>query len=394
MKLFKAELLLFVKSLTFVAFCVAAFAFYFTQYQSNVNHQVAHFQENTVYDPANYLMQPKSGSKDYGRSQKLDTKVVMKNVLLSLKKDYHLNTFQTYPFMFNKSKHLDKKEKKQLNQLFKQITNQSLSTFNPKKVSWQKIYQNTNYSQFKHIMGKIDRIIGGNSIYVPSELHDFYSGKELSYHAASRDYQKKMQVEQVSHAFARLFSDYFGMIMLLFSIFPLVLYYTKARRENCRELLNLKTKPTWQYLGIKYLTTILIFYVFTLLFSIFPAVQLVKIGRILKLYTDGWAFVKTVTIFVLPTIAFISALVLLLTQIFKPVVTMSLSIAFGVFILAVTDPKGYTLWSPLIRLSAYEDWSTFASLKQGIYFNRLVYIGITLILFLMAVWLKSRKKKG
>lgn len=88
MKLFKTELLLFVKSLTFIAFCVAAFAFYFTQYQGNVNRQVAHFQENTVYNPDNYLMRPRPGSNDYGNTAQTDKRSVMKNALLDLQQEY------------------------------------------------------------------------------------------------------------------------------------------------------------------------------------------------------------------------------------------------------------------------------------------------------------------
>lgn len=394
MKLFKTELLLFVKSLTFIAFCVAAFAFYFTQYQGNVNRQVAHFQENTVYNPDNYLMRPRPGSNDYGNTAQTDKRSVMKNALLDLQQEYQNNTFQTRPVMFVKNVHLKQTDKKKVDQIFKHLTDQSLTTFTPAKANWSQLDRQVSYSRFKQAMGKIDHIIGGQSAYVPNQLFEFGSGKPLSYTAAKHAYQRKMRIDRVSRNFARLFSDYLGIIMLIFSVFPLILYYTKAQRENCQELLDLKLKPTWQYLGVKYLTTVLVLYGFTLLLSIFPAIQLLKVGRVLQLSTDGWAFVKATTLFVLPTIMFISALALVLTRLFKPVITMAIMVVFGIFILSVTDIAGVTTWSPLMRFNGDSNWSTFASLKQAIYLNRLFYIGLTLILFLVAVWLKSRQRRG
>ncbi|WP_412989670.1 hypothetical protein ACLJJ6_01315 [Pediococcus siamensis] len=71
MKAFKYEIQLLVKNLTFLAFVLVVFAFYYTQYQSYVNVQITNARENEPYTSLNYFMKPTSQAKDFGQSFRL-----------------------------------------------------------------------------------------------------------------------------------------------------------------------------------------------------------------------------------------------------------------------------------------------------------------------------------
>lgn len=394
MRIFKTEIVLFITSLTFVAFLFVAFAFYFSQFQSNVNQRVAEIQHEENYHPSNILMEPKPGSSDYGTSAQIEKGSVVKNSLTSLVDEYNDNTFQTYPFIFIKNIHLNESKKMKIAHIFFKMTGSSLNSFNVRTANWKMIYQMNDYSTFEKHMKTINQLIGGNSIYKPSKLHQFQDGKKLNYLEARHDYFQRIKVEKIGPSFARLFSDYFGIIILVFSIFPLTIYFSKEFRENCNDIIDLKTIPTWQYLGIKLLAASGVLYLITLGFSIFPAIQMNMVGRLLNLEVANFAFVKSVTIFVLPTILFISSFVLLCVQLVKPVISMIIEIIFSVLIVATTDISGYSTWSPLIRMNTYDQWKLFLQLKNTIYINRVSYVFVSIILFGLAVIIRSYRKRG
>lgn len=391
MQAFKFELGLFIRSLTFFAFICASFAFYYTQYQTTVNQQISATRAGDQYDPANYFMRPQPNRSDYGESQQRSHRQLMQNALANLQYEYQHNTFETYPFLFLKTVHLNKADKQRIRAEFKQLTGQNIRSFSEKNSQWQ---QRASYSQFIKSMVHVDQTIGGHSAYRTDNLTSFVSGKKLTYHTALKAYQQKLKVDQVSRSFARLYSDYWGIIIVLLSVFPISLYYAKSTRENCQEVLTIRTLPLWRYLGNQYLAVVGTLFLLTLAFAIVPTIQLINMGHFLGAQVDYFAFAKTLTVFVLPTIMWVAALLLLLTQFLPSLLTMISSVALGVFIIATTNITGLTKWSPLLRFNESDDWQLYASLRHGIYLNRLLYVGLSLGLFGLAVLIKARKQGG
>lgn len=393
MKIFKTELGLFVKSLTFLAFILAAFALYFTQYQSSVNHQITQLHEAGRYDAVNYFMKPTVTSKDFGESYQIDHQVLMKDVLGTLQMNYQENTYPTYPLMFLKNVHLNKRDQQKIRDAYERLMQQPITQKRVTKVTWKKFYQRISYAQFLKTTRRINAIIGGRSIYQTAQLTTlFASGKKFTYKTALQNYHQKLKVDQLTRPFARLFSDYMGIIMMLFSIFPILLYFTKEAREHCQDVFGGRTLPTWRYLGYKFLVVVGTLYVAVLLLAIFPTFQLIKVGQFLNVTVDPFAFFKTISLFVLPTLIFITAVILLLVQLFNPVLTLIMSLGLSLFTLGVTDINGYTTWSPLIRFNIADNWVLYHKLEQSIYLNRLCYLALSIILFFLAVWVNSIKR--
>lgn len=391
MQIFKAELGLFVKNLTFLAFIFAAFALYYTQYQSSVNHQITELHD----DSTNYFMKPTITCKDFGESYQIDHHVLMKDVLGTLQMNYQQNTYSTYPFMFLKNVHLNKQNQQKIRYEYEKLMKQPIRQKHLTKADWKGLYQRVSYSQFLKSTRRINKIVGGHSIYQTSQLTTlFASGKKFTYSTALRNYHQKLKADKLTRSFARLFSDYIGIIVMLFSVFPMLLYFTKDTREHSQDVLNVRTLPVWRYLGIKYIVVIGTLYIGILLLSVFPVFQLAKVGQFLNVVVDRLAFVKTISLFVLPTIIFVTSVVLLLSQLFKPIVTLIISLGLSLFTMGATDINGYTTWSPLIRFNLADNWVLYNNLKQSIYLNRFCYLALSIVLFFLAVWIKSQKQGG
>lgn len=62
--------------------------------------------------------------------------------------------------------------------------------------------------------------------------------------------------------------------------------------------------------------------------------------------------------------------------------------------MGATDINGYTTWSPLIRFNLADNWVLYNNLKQSIYLNRFCYLALSIVLFFLAVWIKSQKQGG
>ncbi|WP_412989671.1 hypothetical protein ACLJJ6_01320 [Pediococcus siamensis] len=313
----------------------------------------------------------------------------MSTALENLQADYKQNTYQTYPFLFEKIVHLRKADNLQVAKIYQRLTGKKITQPLPTQVARTKL----TFRNFKRGMAQVDRVIGGNSIYQPTKLQDsFGTGKALTYQTAVKAYHQKLKADQLSRGFARQFSDYLGIAILLFSAFPIILYFSKASREHSEDVLAVRSYPTWRYLGSKYIVAVGTIYVLLLLLAIFPTVQIGSMGHFLNVTVDYWAFFRTVTLFILPTLMVIAALALVLLQVLKPIVTLAISLIFSFGTLVTTNINGYSTASPLIRFNIGENWSLYAQLRSAIYLNRFVYVVISIGLFGIAVYLRNRKR--
>ncbi len=395
MKLFKTEFLLFIKSMTFVGFLIAALAFYYTQYQEITSNQIATATTvNGQYYSGNYFMRPVRGSQDYGQTKTINKKSIIQNGLLSLQSDYRRNSFATYPFMFEKIVHLNNNQKIKVSRQFKTLTNRNIETGSLTEYAADKLAQRISYKQFQRDMGNVDAIVGGHSYYAAAALQgNFNTGEKLTYREALKNYQQNMRVDRLSNAMARLFCDYFGIILIIFSVFPLVIYFSKERLERCQDILEVKSMATWKYLVVKYVIAVFGMYVVVQLFAIYPALQAQHLGGLLNVNVDPLGFQKQIDVMLLPTILYITALTLLLAQFLRPIITLSLSLANGIFLLATTDINGLSTWSPLMRFNDNGNWRLFKQLEPAIYQNRMGYLFVSLVLVGLAIWLRSERRR-
>ena len=86
-----------------------------------------------------------------------------------------------------------------------------------------------DYSRFKELMGQADDLLGGGSNYAVDSLIG-YGTVPLTYEEAKERYDLAVSSDQVTGGYARLFSDYAGVMVL--SILPVFLAVILSMKEQ------------------------------------------------------------------------------------------------------------------------------------------------------------------
>ena len=106
----------------------------------------------------------------------------------------------------------------------------------PEKMTFA-VRDDMDYARFKELMGQADDLLGGGSNYAVDSLIG-YGTVPLTYEEAKERYDLAVSSDQVTGGYARLFSDYAGvMVLSILPVFLAVILSMKDRRAKMEALM-------------------------------------------------------------------------------------------------------------------------------------------------------------
>ena len=379
-----------VKSIPYLIFIAAVVIGLFSQ-------GVFRFQDDLLEEP-----QP-GGS--YGFKQEEIAEQIMPAALRDLLTEFSNNNYTTYPIGFIKHVKLSEGTFQIGGDGMQQDGNGgfTIGSDENQQNSSEKITfavrDDMDYSRFKELMGQADDLLGGGSNYAVDSLIG-YGTVPLTYEEAKERYDLAVSSDQVTGGYARLFSDYAGvMVLSILPVFLAVILSMKDQRAKMEALIYTKKTSAAKLTFIRYLAiviaamapVIILSYLSNMMvWSSYYGMQLDYLAP-LK-YDFGW---------LLPSVMISTAIGMFLTELTGTPIAVAVQGLWWMFDVNLgikNIPSGYALFrlaprhnvgaDSLFRTQDYLDH--FGSLVQ----NRLLMAGIALALILLTILIYEAKRKG
>jgi len=246
-------------------------------------------------------------------------------------------------------------------------------------------------TMFKY-MEKLDEQVGGKTYFSDQEY--FYS-KKMTYEEAIEARHQIKEQDDYTRAYARLFSDYFGIDAAFFVLFVVAFSMYRDIRTGQRELYYTSNTTALSYIGGKFcglLCSIMsVFLLFALLETLLFAIQAIQYGE----HIDLLAFLWTSFVWLTPTVMFCIAFPLLIYTVTNRFsLTVISQFAFSSYMLYTTSlSDDYGITRLIIRFNQLAPYEVFEPFAHSILINRIFYVVLSLVILGLTGYIWSFRKK-
>lgn len=392
---------------------------------------VFHFQDEL-------LREPEPGG-NYGVKHEEIPELIMPAAVQALWGEFSANSYTTYPIGFIKQVKLGEEEREKMAEILSEVTGEdkaailkvgenirseeaggafemggsslqkeedggfTIHTAAPAEDSLREpapaVRSDIGYQRFQELMGKADRLLGGGSSYAPDSLIR-YGSVPLTYEEAKERYRLSVDSDKVTGGYARLFSDYAGVMALsLLPVFLAVILCMKDHTAHMEALIYTKKSAAFKLIFTRYLALVIAVMLPVIVLSylsnllVWGSYQGMKISYLAPLKYDlGW---------LLPSVMVSTAVGMFFTELTGTPVAVALQGLWWLFDLNVgykTVASGYALLRLAPRHNAgVNSWfrtQDFLDHFQGLLQNRLLFAGMSLLLVGLTVLVYEAKRKG
>lgn len=352
------------------------------------------------------IKKPVEGQKSYGTTYSTNETVIMQSSLQQLLFELRMNQFATYPFGFYKQVTLSDKKLKKIYDILGNITvldskeiqeaiEQYKNSEDMTAINTIQLKSGLSYKYFCKEFNKINDILGGGSDY--GEKHLRSNAKvEMTYEEARKEYQSLINNDHISRAFARLFSDYMGIILGIMPVFLAITRILKDKRSKVADVVYSKSSSSFAIMFSRYLAIVIMIIIPVLLCSINPMLQSIYIANQNGVSVDYLAFIKYIFGWLLPTVLFTVAMGFLFTELTSGPIAILIQGFYWIInvFLAASNLVGYVGMNLIPRFNTLGKYSIYHSVFPELVKNRILYTGFSLLLFLLSVIIYDLKRRG
>lgn len=422
--LFRRECGHIAKGVLYFVFFITVALFYFTQFYGAVENDIMEYRRSAAGGNAfpygytvNPLIEPVPGQDNYGFVRAEIPEQIMPVVTSALCREYIENNYITYPIGFYKNVRLNEEQQSRVAEILTEITGLSPDAlwkidsdaqqkalvqgpdggmiFMDGQRDYQEIPIQVSYAEFQERMAEVDRMLGGGSSYSASELSTS-SSRPVTYQERLDEYEKSLEEGGITGPYARLFCDYMGIVLGLFSVFVPVSFLLRDRRAHMRELIESRSCGTVKLVAARYLACVVMILLPVLILSLIPLVQLAAFGWEQGLPVQLLAFARYIFFWLLPTV-----MVCVSVGFFFTILTDTpLAIAIQ-FIWSFADvfmgggiEGGVYETDLIIRHNSLGNLQLMQNAMQELISNRFIYTGAALLLLVASMVLYEWKRRG
>lgn len=252
------------------------------------------------------------------------------------------------------------------------------------------------YERFKELMQEIENIIGEEGSKYSTEMMITYFGmSEMTYEEAYAEYNKTIEKDKVTGAFARLFCDYMGLALGLYPIFIVVIMWLKDRISNEAELIYSRKVSTLKLVLSRYFASITMVLIPVILLSFESLIPLMSFGADKGIPIDGLAYIKYILWWLLPTVMIVSATGMFFTLLTDSPIAIVLQFLWWTVDKGMTGLSGDTSIATLmIRHNTLRGYEIIQEGFETICMNRLLLVGLSIMFVILSVCVLGQKRKG
>ncbi|MDE6595003.1 MAG: ABC transporter permease [Oscillospiraceae bacterium] len=404
MSLFFKECKKVIFSLTFVMYVIVVFAMYSSQYGSDKEA----------------LVQPREGMDDYGTIAKEVPEILMPKAIEGLVNEYLSGNFTAYPIGFYKNVKLNEKKSKELCDIIYELsglTKEQLDSFDyykeggmelapdgfggfapvfvPPEIPEINIPEELSYERFRELMRQADKIIGGGSNYSDDYIVGHFSRIPMTYEDALDEYNAVIYEEKISPAYARLFCDYSCIDLAIMPVFVAAALAGKDKKSRIEQLIYSRKISSARLVLTRFAALIAVMLIPVICMVIHAQAGVCEIYKGYEI--DMLAFAKYSAMWLLPNVLLASAVGMLLTEIFSPIIAIFVQGAWwfgGIFASAGGLTGSITSFVLVPRHNSLYNADQFAETFRQFAFNRIFYTVLAFVLLAVTVIVYEIKRRG
>ena len=427
--LFLRELKKICFSFAYVLFLVLLIFQWFQNFYGVTEREIsaAKGKDSSIYTEiagGSILVKPEKNAESYGSKKEEVPEKIMSGGTDSLIMEYLKNSYATYPFDYYKEVILSEEEQDKILSILEEITGLTEEqihhlpddyfpavngniihmgstatpnadgsfTFEAGAASAAEdtddpakhFVSQVSYERFKELMSQVESIVGSGSNYSMDMLLEYYGQVEMTYEEAMEEYNKTIQEDQVSTAFARLFCDYMTRALGLYPVFVVAVFWLKDRHNRMNELIDSKQMKTKKIVFTRFIAMLTAVMIPVVLLSFESLVPLLRYSFDTGIAVDVFAFIKYILWWLLPTAMIVTALGMFLTILTSTPFAILVQFVWWFVDSAMTGLSGDTKWSTLmIRHNLLNGSEIIRQNFEVICLNR----GILVLLSVFLVWL-------
>jgi hypothetical protein len=383
------------------------------------------------------LEQPQPGQQSYGTKYVQDPEIIMPSALKSLYGEFLANSYTAYPVGFYKNVKLNDTKQTEMAALLAELTGLSRNLMQAagsketgstlqidgdaagnmvgnedgsyqidvpdgqedKKgneiaaITYDAVNNNVTYKDFLTFMDQADKIIGGGSKYSEQNLFRF-GAVPMTFEDALTEYNKIMEKDQITGAYARLFSDYLGIMLGICPVFVAVALGLKDRSSRIQELIYSRKVSSVRLVFIRYAAMIAIMLLPLLLMALCFTVLAANNYRGMEI--DILAYLKYTFGWLLPTLMVSTATGVIFTELTDSaiaVIVQGLWWFFGLFSGMRMTEGGYG-WNLVPRHNILGNTQVYLDNFNMLMVNRIAYTVLAVVLILLTALVYEMKRRG
>lgn len=333
----------------------------------------------TQFSDLQMIKKPQPGQKDYGMATSKDENVIMDKTLETMLREYKNNSYVTYPIGFYKEVTLNKAKQAKMAKIIDEITG----------------LPDITYDRFKELMKQADKLLGGGSNYSESFLLS-NAWVPMTYEEALQEYNDIMHKDHLSGAYARLFSDYLGIILTILPVFLAVTRGLRDKRARASQVIYARKASSKHIILSRYLSMILMVLLPVLIIGGMLTVQCIYNGSREGIAIDYLAFIKYSLGWLLPAIMISTSVGVFLTELTETAVAI---IVMGLWwfislLLGIATIEGGYGWNLIPRHNTLGSYQVYHDNFGILAANRITYAAIAILLVIAASIIYELKRKG
>ena len=384
------------KSIIYAAFLAVIVLFYVSQLGDYAGNDIKQYKTLTEdqNEPisGNPLIRPVPGHDSYGYIMAEIPDQVMPNAAARLISERNSNKFISYKTGFYREIKLSEKQLSEIDALIEQMTGLSVQELgNAGAVPFT-----VSYEEFKEKMRLADKIIGGGSYYDPEDLRQ-YGQRALSYEEKLAEYNSFIDQDRITGAYARLFCDYMGIVIALFSVFVPVSFLLRDRQAKMNELIYARKKSAAGIVLSRYSALVCMTILPFLILSLIPASQLSLFAAQNGISADYSAFLKYIAGWLLPSVLASSAAAYFFTVLTDTPIAILLQFIWSIrgIMTGVHSLEGGRYGTEMaIRHNSLGNLHLVQENIDSLITNRLSYAGVSVIFIIAAIAVYNQKRRG
>lgn len=353
------------------------------------------------------IEKPKQGQEDYGMTYSEDENIIMDRTLENLVREYSADSYVAYPVGFYKEVILSENKQSKIADILAEVTGMekkdliaAVTKYYSKETPTRDevgltVTEGMSYKHFKELMDQAEQILGGGSSYKSSMLQN-NAYIPMTYEDAMKEYNDIIRRDHLSGAYARLFSDYMGIILTLLPVFLAVTRGLRDKRARANQIIYSRNVSSFAVVISRYLSMLLMILLPVLLIGIWMTIQCVYNGSGEGVTVDLLAFAKYTFGWLLPGIMISTSVGVFLTELTETaigILVMAVWWFVSLFLGIATIRGGYGL-NLMPRHNILGNYQVFHEQFPILVLNRTIYALAAVLLVAAAVFIYDRKRRG
>lgn len=358
----------------------------------------------------NILSEPNMNNTTIGHWDNENTKDKIEHCIGRLILEYQNNQFVVNKYGMRLEKELVQEQLNEIDNLFAEITGMRIDdvvvyteaiteesdalVVYKDIVNYNKIQIDMDYLSFCKVMDRVDEIIGGGSSYCEENRKAILTFGD--YEEELKEYNSIIYEDKISNAYARLFCDYAVIDLSLIPIFLAVYRCIKDKNGNLENIVFIKRTKSLDIIFSRFIAITLLEIVSVIMISIPYQINVIKMGNVLNVPIDYFAFFNTILLWLLPSILIVNAIGFAVTEITQSRIAILLQIAWWFFDLNIGADTiiGKFSFHLIPRFNAFGRREIYEVYYDELLINRIVYSLVAFLLIFITIKVYEKRRIG